>query len=79
MTKDKIISLVLAERESQDKLWGDQSQHDHFVFNAILGEEVGEVSRALLERKFNRENDHHIEDELIQVIAVAVAWLEFKF
>ena len=39
------------------------------MWNAILIEEVGEVSKALL-------TGGDLEAELVQVAAVAVAWLE---
>lgn len=51
---------------------------DPFRKLAILGEEFGEVSRALLE-KHGESNDRWNKDlrkELIQVAAVAVAWAE---
>lgn len=43
---------------------------------AVLGEEVGEVARALLERSFGNDTTEHLETELIQVAAVAIAWVE---
>lgn len=39
---------------------------------AVLGEEFGEVARALLEGK----GDGELRGELVQVAAVAVAWVE---
>lgn len=45
---------------------------------AILGEEYGEAARAALERA-GSSNDVHgadLEKELIQIAAVAVAWVE---
>jgi hypothetical protein len=38
----------------------------------VLGEEFGEVARAMLED----DGDEHLRAELIQVAAVAVAWAE---
>jgi hypothetical protein len=43
---------------------------------AVLGEEVGEVARALLETSFGNDTDLHLREELVQVAAVAVAWVE---
>lgn len=40
---------------------------------AILGEEAGEVAKAVLER-----DDRGLEVELVQVAAVCVAWLEAR-
>jgi len=49
-----------------------------WVRNAVLGEEVGEVSNALLEKVYGGSLDNsHLRDELIQVAAVAVAWVEY--
>lgn len=56
---------------------------------AVLGEEFGEVGRAILERQYRDDRaagigarldpaveDSPLRDELIQVAAVAVAWVE---
>jgi hypothetical protein len=46
---------------------------------AVLGEEFGEVARALLEREFALTGeiiDAHLRTELVQVAAVALAWIE---
>jgi NTP pyrophosphatase (non-canonical NTP hydrolase) len=61
---------IINERKSQDEKWGSQRDLDPLLWNAILGEEVGEVSKAIL------ENDEGLYDELIQVAAVAAAWAE---
>jgi hypothetical protein len=42
------------------------------VKSAVLAEECGEVARAVLDQ----ESDDHLRAELVQVAAVAVAWLE---
>ena len=57
------------ERAFQDRKWGEKNHQDLF-WNAILGEEVGEVSRSII------ENGKVSEKELVQVAAVAVAWIE---
>jgi NTP pyrophosphatase (non-canonical NTP hydrolase) len=43
---------------------------------AVLGEEFGEVANAMLEASFGKADAENIRRELIQVAAVAVAWLE---
>lgn len=43
---------------------------------AILGEEVGEVGEAVLDLNDREDGVEHLETELIQVAAVAVAWIE---
>jgi hypothetical protein len=77
---------VRAERERQERLglnkaaqgirWAscadtemDGGDDRRYV---VLGEEFGEVARALLEG----EGDAHLRAELVQVAAVAVAWIE---
>lgn len=71
----EVFRYVLLERQRQDYKWGVQN-HQHFVWNTILGEEIGEVAKAALHNKFGGEEKDNIKVELIQVIAVAVAWLE---
>lgn len=81
MTRDEIWRAVLAERERQAAKWanthtwgmGDCSSGDvpAAVKAAVLSEECGEVSRAVLDR-----DTDNLKTELVQVAAVAVAWLE---
>jgi NTP pyrophosphatase (non-canonical NTP hydrolase) len=60
------------ERDRQDDKWGGWDRFTPpFVFSAVLGEEYGEVCHALLEG-----DDHNLREELIQVAAVAMAWVE---
>lgn len=67
---DEIIADVIAEMNRQDAKWGDQSHHPILLWNAILGEEAGEVAKAALEN--NRDN---LEVELIQTAAVAIQFV----
>ena len=81
MNRPDVYRLVSAERERQARKWsgphewgqGDCSSANvpPIVKAAVLGEECGEVARAVLERDTN-----NLRIELIQVAAVAVAWLE---
>ena len=83
MTRDEIDALITAERERQRELWGgwhdwgrgdcSSDQVDAIVKVAVLTEECGEVAMAVLERA---EEPDVLQDELVQVAAVAVAWLE---
>ncbi len=66
----QVLVDIIEERNRQDKKWGAERDLDPLLWNAILGEEVGEVSKAIL------ENDEGLYDELIQVAAVAAAWAE---
>ena len=70
MNKKKILQLILEERQKQDEKWGEQN-HNIYKWLAILGEEVGEVNKAALEKNYK-----DIIDELIQIGAVTVAMIE---
>ena len=67
----RIFADIIAERKHQDKKFGPARKLGQLKRNAILGEEVGEVARAILER--DKEN---LREELVQVAACCVAWLE---
>jgi len=61
-----ILAEVWDEIESQYRQWGDQD-HTPDYWNAILGEEAGEVAKAVVER-----DGKGYRRELVQVAAVAV-------
>ena len=75
-----LIAAIEAERDRQAAKWtaahswghGDCSSGDvpPIVKAAVLGEECGEVARAVLER-----DGDGLRKELVQVAAVACAWL----
>lgn len=81
MTRDDIYAAITAERGRQARKWnrehdwgyGDCSSVNlpNITKAAVLGEEVGEVQRAVLD--LDRDG---LRRELVQVAAVAVAWLE---
>lgn len=71
MTETKgVLEEVLDERGKQDIMWGEQN-HGPDKWFSILGEEVGEVAHANLEKDWV-----NYREELIQVAAVAVAMVE---
>jgi len=70
--RDKVKALIDEERSNQDLKWGIQNHRDS-VWLAILAEEIGEVAKAILERKYVE-----LDKELTQVCAVAVAWKECR-
>lgn len=75
MKPEKIMELVWEERLRQDKKWGRNFAGRHpGIWNAILGEEIGEVSKATLDTEFGGEGN--LKEELIQSAAVIFAWLE---
>ena len=78
MTREQIIKLIREERNKQDKKWGRKRCLNPLLWNTILGEEVGEVSNAILEGKCYNPGDltRELVDEIIQVASVCFAWLE---
>jgi hypothetical protein len=82
MNRPDIYAAIDAERTRQAQKWagphpwglGDCSSGavDYIVKVAVLTEEVGEVARAVLDL----EHTSRLRAELVQVAAVAVAWLE---
>jgi NTP pyrophosphatase (non-canonical NTP hydrolase) len=65
-----IISQITTERGRQDAKWGEQN-HDFPKYYQILNEELGEASKAFLEK-----DAANLRTELIQCAAVMVAMLE---
>jgi len=84
--RSEIYDLIETERLRQNQLKADGRFRftcaDKVLPNerklAIIGEEFGEVCRALIEQQGLANDLHHAElkKELIHVAAVAVAWLE---
>jgi NTP pyrophosphatase (non-canonical NTP hydrolase) len=80
MTRDQIWIEIMAERERQAAKWDGAHAWGHgdcssdqvapIVKAAVLTEECGEVARAVLDGTLE------LPAELVQVAAVAVAWLE---
>lgn len=81
-TRDDALALVTAERDRQGQLWGGEHAWGSGdcsspnvpepVKAAVLAEECGEVSRAMLDG-----DPRALLAELTQVAAVAVAWMEY--
>lgn len=85
MTRADIYHLIDAERARQSEYWsaphawgkGDCSSTEvaPIVKVAVLAEECGEVARAVLDHLAD-SGGRHLREELVQVAAVCVAWLE---
>lgn len=75
--QQKIISDVIAERKRQDEKWGEQN-HNAFVWSSIIGEEYGEMCKAINEFGFDPtpETEQEIYKEAIQTMASCMAMLE---
>lgn len=70
-----IWNEVLAQRDYQDNRFGIRTM-DPTLWLPILGEEVGEVNKAVVEIVFEQADKQNLRDELIQVAAVAIAMIE---
>ena len=75
-----ILKEISLERNRQDEKWGEQN-HNNFIWATILGEEYGEACQASFNEWFDPATSPiagtiRIREELIQVAAVAVAWIE---
>ena len=68
------ISDIMDERANQDAKWGEQN-HDDLYWLGILVEEVGELSKNIIEKQTATVRVKKRE-ELVQVAAVALVWLE---
>jgi len=71
VTRAIVLEAVLAERERQDTMYGNQSGHSDEYWNVIATEENGEVARAIWEK-----DDENMYEEIIQACAVYFAWAE---
>lgn len=67
----KALKALQDERRSQDEKWGIRVGLDSRVWLTVLSEEVGEAAREILEQDRSR-----LREEVTQVAAVALAWLE---
>lgn len=70
-----VILDIEVEREKQDAKWGEQNHTDEWWL-AILSEELGEVAQCILHDFFGGKAEGHLREELVQLVAVGVAWLE---
>lgn len=86
-TRRDVYEAIDVERDRQDAKWGPQRNLTPLLWSAVLGEEVGEAARAVLDLGARRDQPSpelcqheeavmHLREELVQVAAVAVAWLE---
>lgn len=70
-----IFNQVASERFRQDAKWGEQN-HDAYRWLAILTEELGEVAQAALHDEFGGKHAGTLRAELVQAVAVGMAWIE---
>jgi len=77
ITATQCVGEILRERCAQDAKWGEQN-HPPLQWLAILTEEVGELAKEVNEHHWREQPNTltKLRAELVQVAAVAVAWLE---
>jgi hypothetical protein len=77
VTQAEVLQEVAAERARQDAKWGVQ-HHKNPMWVAILVEEVGEAAALSLSDEYGTSlsDREKLRQELIQVAAVAVAFIE---
>ncbi len=73
--QNKALEYVLNERKRQDEKWGIQN-HSMEWWLAILGEEYGELAKAILDVRFENGDPAHVRTECVQVCAVALSIIE---
>lgn len=70
----EVLRDVHLERHQQDEKWGEQNHEDSYWLG-ILMEEVGESATDVIENTLD-SHTARLREELVQVAAVAVAWIE---
>lgn len=78
-----VVNDVMGERRKQNEKWGEQN-HELSKWTSILGEEFGELCKAINETVFDngpeaREKGgyENMRAEAVQVAAVAVSFVEY--
>ena len=71
----RVLKLVKAERERQIEKWGPQ-YHTPLEWYPILGEEIGEVGKALAEGEIKDFDVANYREECIHTAAVAMAMVQ---
>lgn len=87
MSLRKFFDEIVAERERQNKKFPDEAQAKlrNGTWYTILGEEVGEIARDLLDNNTVAQqanvtayhDSEHLRTELVQAAAVIAAWYTF--
>ena len=71
-----LIEEVTAERVRQIEKWGSVKDSSPETWLMIAGEEFGEICRAAHDAMFQGSSGEHMDQEIVQLIAVLVAWRE---
>lgn len=68
---EAVLKELHHERNNQDREYGNNRVLPHGDWSLLVGEELGEVAKAILEG-----NVTHARSELVQAGALIVAWVE---
>lgn len=77
------LQRIYDERRRQDQKWGEQNHPDH-IWALILGEEYGELQKAILELEFcppgpvKEALEAAIDEELTHVTSVGYQWMQAR-
>ena len=69
-SRAKVLEAILAERERQDQLWGEQN-HDDSWWNILTVEKNGHIAEEVF-----GNSDTKLFIELVQTCATYFAWAE---
>ena len=78
----EVVELILEERRRQVEQWGEHDNNHPYEWMSILGEEFGELCRAVNETCFQNPKEpefggnDNIISEAVQVATVAIAIIE---
>lgn len=73
-----VLGEIETERERQRAKFPQHQNHSDEWWLAIATEELGEVARAVIESRFGGDNAGNEREEIVQLAAVCVAWLESR-
>ena len=71
------VDEISDELDRQDAKWGPDRTHSDEWWYAILGEEFGEVGKAMLEHHFDypQADPRDTRREVVQLVCVGLQWL----
>ena len=75
----QVLEAIAAERQRQIDKWGIYKDMPPPTWLMVLGEEFGEACAAAHDTLYDvagKADEDHLDAELVQVAAVAIAWLE---
>ena len=77
--QSEVLHQILVERELQDRIWGHALDltHDDSDWALIITSHIGNLCEVMLNSR-NNPVPTDIETEIIQLAAVALAWLETR-